>query len=223
MPPAWPIPVEGGCACGELRYRLDKTPMFIHCCNCHRCQRETGSAFALNAIVETDALTLLPQIERMNTEDQWCSNEPAKDKPSTKSENDNAKPVHPKQIVLPSDSGFGQLHIKCPRCYTTVWSYYAGTGPYSAFVKCGTLDKINPSGQSLDEVLKPDIYIYTKFKQPWFACRMIRKPKRWMNSMTSMVIGRRMRLRDSKLCWRRARLGGKEGVSGMMLEMMLMI
>jgi hypothetical protein len=44
---------EGGCACGEVRYRLRSKPMFVHCCHCRDCQRQTGSAFVLNALIET--------------------------------------------------------------------------------------------------------------------------------------------------------------------------
>ena len=50
---------EGGCACREIRYRLNKPPMVVHCCHCHWCQRETGAAFALNAMIETSQLKLL--------------------------------------------------------------------------------------------------------------------------------------------------------------------
>ena len=46
--------LEGGCACGAVRYRLLSAPMFVHCCHCRDCQRQTGSAFALNALIETD-------------------------------------------------------------------------------------------------------------------------------------------------------------------------
>ena len=53
------FPMEGGCACGATRYRMASAPMFVHCCHCRWCQRETGSAFALNAIIEADRLTLL--------------------------------------------------------------------------------------------------------------------------------------------------------------------
>ena len=49
----------GGCACGAVRFRLASAPMFVHCCHCRDCQRQTGSAFALNALVETDRITLL--------------------------------------------------------------------------------------------------------------------------------------------------------------------
>jgi len=43
---------EGGCACREVRYRVTSRPMFVHCCHCTWCQRETGSSFALNALWE---------------------------------------------------------------------------------------------------------------------------------------------------------------------------
>jgi hypothetical protein len=45
--------LAGGCACGAVRYRLTATPMFVHCCHCKDCQRQTGSAFVLNALIET--------------------------------------------------------------------------------------------------------------------------------------------------------------------------
>jgi hypothetical protein len=51
--------LEGGCACGAVRYRLASTPMFVHCCHCRDCQRQTGSAFVINALIETDRITLL--------------------------------------------------------------------------------------------------------------------------------------------------------------------
>ena len=50
---------DGGCGCGQLRYRLQSAPLFVHCCHCRWCQRESGSAFALNALIETDRLALL--------------------------------------------------------------------------------------------------------------------------------------------------------------------
>ncbi len=45
--------LEGGCACGAVRYALERAPMFVHCCHCRDCQRQTGSAFVLNALIET--------------------------------------------------------------------------------------------------------------------------------------------------------------------------
>lgn len=46
--------LEGGCACGEVRYRLKGGPMFVHGCHCTSCQTETGSAFVINALIESD-------------------------------------------------------------------------------------------------------------------------------------------------------------------------
>ena len=51
--------LEGGCACGRLRYRMQSKPMFVHCCHCKDCQRQTGSAFVINAIIETDRIEAL--------------------------------------------------------------------------------------------------------------------------------------------------------------------
>jgi hypothetical protein len=50
---------EGGCACGEVRYRLSSEPLFVHCCHCLNCQRQTGSAFVINVLIETDRVELL--------------------------------------------------------------------------------------------------------------------------------------------------------------------
>lgn len=50
---------EGGCTCRVVRYRMTDTPLFVHCCHCRWCQRETGAAFALNAMIEADCVVLL--------------------------------------------------------------------------------------------------------------------------------------------------------------------
>lgn len=52
-------PLEGGCGCGQVRYRLMSAPMFVNCCHCTNCQRQTGSAFVINALIETDRIELL--------------------------------------------------------------------------------------------------------------------------------------------------------------------
>ena len=54
MPRPDDFPAEGGCDCRAVRYRLVTAPLFVHCCHCRWCQRESGSAFALNAMIETD-------------------------------------------------------------------------------------------------------------------------------------------------------------------------
>jgi hypothetical protein len=50
---------EGGCSCGAVRYRLTSDPLFTHCCHCLNCQRQTGSAFVINLLIEADRVELL--------------------------------------------------------------------------------------------------------------------------------------------------------------------
>ena len=52
-------PHEGGCSCGEVRYRLTSDPLFVHCCHCLNCQRQTGSAFVINLLIEADRVEVL--------------------------------------------------------------------------------------------------------------------------------------------------------------------
>ena len=53
------LSLEGGCTCRAVRYRMTSKPIFVHCCHCRWCQRETGASFALNAMIETDRVILL--------------------------------------------------------------------------------------------------------------------------------------------------------------------
>lgn len=52
-------PLEGGCTCRAVRYRILSAPLVVHCCHCRFCQRETGSAFALNALIEAERCVTL--------------------------------------------------------------------------------------------------------------------------------------------------------------------
>jgi hypothetical protein len=51
--------LTGGCACGAVRYRLQSEPLIVHCCHCLNCQRQTGSAFVINLVIEADRVELL--------------------------------------------------------------------------------------------------------------------------------------------------------------------
>jgi hypothetical protein len=53
------VPSEGGCSCGAVRYRLTSEPLFTHCCHCLNCQRQTGSAFVINLLIESDFVEVL--------------------------------------------------------------------------------------------------------------------------------------------------------------------
>lgn len=119
--------LEGGCACGAIHYRMTAKPMFVHCCHCRSCQCETGSAFALNAMIESDNVIVVRG--------------------------------EPEPVETPSDSGKGQLIVRCPDCKVALWSHYGGAGDAIAFVRVGTLDD--------PDSLEPDIHIFTRSKLPW--------------------------------------------------------
>ena len=59
MPESSAFPLEGGCDCRYVRYRMETQPLFVHCCHCRWCQRETGASFALNAMIEADRISVL--------------------------------------------------------------------------------------------------------------------------------------------------------------------
>jgi hypothetical protein len=62
------FPANGGCSCRALRYRMHTHPLVVHCCHCSWCQRETGSAFAVNAVIEADRVELLEgKVELVHT------------------------------------------------------------------------------------------------------------------------------------------------------------
>jgi hypothetical protein len=51
--------LDGGCTCRTVRYRMTSRPLFVHCCHCRWCQRESGASFALNAMIEAERVQLL--------------------------------------------------------------------------------------------------------------------------------------------------------------------
>lgn len=119
--------IEGGCTCRAVRYRMTSTPLFVHCCHCRWCQRETGASFALNAMIEAARVVLLRGL--------------------------------PEAVNTPSNSGKGQMILRCPACRVALWSNYSGAGDAIRFVRVGTLDD--------PDALPPDIHIFTLSKQPW--------------------------------------------------------
>jgi len=63
-----PASYEGGCTCRFIRYRVTSKPLFVHCCHCRWCQRETGASFALNALIEADRVQVLQgEVEVIDT------------------------------------------------------------------------------------------------------------------------------------------------------------
>lgn len=65
------FPMNGACYCGAVLYRLEQKPMFVNCCHCTDCQKQTGGTFAVNAIIEAASVTVLsgkPVPVRMHTD-----------------------------------------------------------------------------------------------------------------------------------------------------------
>ena len=50
---------DGGCTCGFVRYRLNRPPFIVHGCHCTWCQRQSGGAFAINALIEATEVEML--------------------------------------------------------------------------------------------------------------------------------------------------------------------
>lgn len=65
MADATGFPIEGGCDCRAVRYRMQSSPLFVHCCHCRWCQRESGASFALNAMIEADRVTELGEAPQL--------------------------------------------------------------------------------------------------------------------------------------------------------------
>ena len=103
-------------------------PMFVLACHCTWCQRETGSAFALNALIKAEFVEVLAGA--------------------------------PEEVVMPSDSGKGQIVLRCPTCKVALWSHYGG-GRRVTFVRVGTLEAPGDC--------PPDIHIFTSTKLPWLV------------------------------------------------------
>jgi hypothetical protein len=50
---------------------MQTVPLFVHCCHCRWCQRESGASFALNALIEGDRIQVLAgEIDLVDTPSQ---------------------------------------------------------------------------------------------------------------------------------------------------------
>ena len=45
------FPVEGGCQCGAVRYRLNAAPLAVYACHCKDCQRFSGTTHTLSMVI----------------------------------------------------------------------------------------------------------------------------------------------------------------------------
>ena len=90
--------LPGSCFCGAVRYRLTRAPMFINCCHCRDCQKQTGGAFAINGMIERSCVELMEGS------------------------------VDPVRVTMPTESGRPHDIYRCPQCQTAVWSDYGRRG-----------------------------------------------------------------------------------------------
>ena len=51
-------PYLGHCGCGYVKYQVNSQPLVVHGCHCRDCQRQTGAAFAINALFVADKIEL---------------------------------------------------------------------------------------------------------------------------------------------------------------------
>ncbi|KAJ4325464.1 hypothetical protein N0V84_003516 [Fusarium piperis] len=163
------FPLAGGCACGLIRYRLNLAPIIVHCCYCTGCQRQTGSALALNAVMEPSAVEILPSAP------PTVAGSPANPEPTqagvapafariTAAEDPTREPrpaADTVAVCLPSESGLGKTGVSCPTCHTGLWTHYADAGRHLYYVRVGTLDE--------PWQIEPDVHIYTHSRQAWMA------------------------------------------------------
>ncbi|KAF4463595.1 glutathione-dependent formaldehyde-activating [Fusarium albosuccineum] len=163
------LPLTGGCPCGLIRYQVSLPPIIVHCCYCTACQRQTGSVLAVNAVIESTALTLLPSAAP--TIAGSSSNPdavPAGVSPIF-ARTTSAEPVASETgsaagtvtVCLPSQSGLGQTVASCPACHTGLWTFYAGSGLLLTYFRAGTLDR--------PWEIQPDVHIYTSSRQSWIT------------------------------------------------------
>lgn len=145
--------MNGSCFCGAVRYRLKSAPMFVHCCHCLDCQKQTGGAFAINALIERDLIELLPSRRKTIGVKGAVSGAAAMG-----DEAGEMPIVEPVAITMPTDSGRPHDVYRCPDCATALWSDY-GRRKVLAFLRVSTLDA--------PHAIAPDVHIFTRSKVPW--------------------------------------------------------
>ncbi|KAJ4396840.1 hypothetical protein N0V93_001062 [Gnomoniopsis smithogilvyi] len=150
------FPMEGGCCCGYVRYRLEQAPIAVHCCHCTSCQRETGSAFGINVIIEATNLTRLPSAPATIPAQAGAPNifPPAGPALSSSSSPELIR------AQIPQESGEAQNVTHCPKCFTAVWTEYS-VGPAVRFVRQGTLDRA--------WLVQPDLHLYVRSKRDFIT------------------------------------------------------
>lgn len=150
------FPMEGGCCCGHIRYRLERAPIAVHCCHCTSCQRETGSAFGINVIIEATHLTLLEPAPPTLPSHSCAPDAFLPAGPPLPASASDSKELDLLRTPIPQESGEPQHVSRCARCFTAVWTEYT-VGPAVRFVRGGTLDRA--------WLVKPDLHLFVRSKR----------------------------------------------------------
>lgn len=155
------FPLEGGCACGQIRYRIEQPPLVVNCCHCTSCQRETGTAFAINLIIESASVTdLTPAAATAPSHpgdpDNFPSTGPVPPVISAAKETAVDTVVEPTSVLVPSESQDGLTIVHCPTCHVAVWSDY-DSGSLMRWIRGGTLDR--------PWLVAPDVHIFVRSKR----------------------------------------------------------
>jgi len=163
------LPLYGGCACGYARYKITAPFLLVHCCYCTACQRQTGSAFSLNAIIERHQLKLTsgepssiagtpsnPTPIPTDIQPAFVGLTMAKSPPEI-----TLVPEAKFGVCIPTESGVGQTLWRCPKCTISMYSYYGDGGPNLVYVRVGTLDR--------PWEIKPDVHVFTRSRPSWLA------------------------------------------------------
>ncbi len=53
------LPMDGGCRCGKLRFRITAPPMLTMACHCTGCQKMSASAYSLSVAVPGDGFEVI--------------------------------------------------------------------------------------------------------------------------------------------------------------------
>jgi hypothetical protein len=136
------FPANGGCVCGLIRYTITTTPLIVHCCHCTACQREQGSAFAINIVIENSKFELLGPLAKSVIPSCNASTNEGNGEDVIYATPEMAPPSElgiekcpggiyvPAMIALPTQSGSPHTIARCPRCFVAVYSEYGGSGPH---------------------------------------------------------------------------------------------
>lgn len=183
------FPLQGGCPCGHIRYQINLPPLLVQTCHCTLCQRQMGSAFAINAIIESSAVSLLPSAPLttpLSKAEQQSSSSSSTSSGSVcgvlpafadltnaattatvtlPTDNNDAANNHkinnPILVAIPTQSKVGQTVAQCPLCRGNLWSYYADAGTLVTYLIASTLDR--------PWELEPDVHIFTRSRREFVS------------------------------------------------------